>query len=349
MRTTTLAAVFIIVFPAPLLLAWQDQARKAELINQLQTAYPLTVMDGIKVLKPGTLLVIQQDGIQANPMKLGPFQNRYENGQVTAGGYDRLRKYDPTGGLTHLPGRMQPRILVAGEKAYLLKLEARDDGINMTLQTCGICDPAAVDPAYKPCVASIQFGFTKGFWSATDLNHLQAAIDPLLAFPYGANAAREPQSTPPAPARTQTAVKEASQQPAAFPDLTPPERPAETQSETAPVKRPPTLRRADEIQAPAQTSADERANQPARNLPAPARPIKTESEITTEVKPESQTASKPEPKPEINPGWTPNQVVAVLGNPNKKDKPDRGLEVYTYEHLTVTFENGKVVGIVSSR
>src|SRR5580704_5937128 len=72
MRTTTLAAVFIIVFPAPLLLAWQDQARKAELINQLQTAYPLTVMDGIKVLKPGTLLVIQQDGIQANPMKLGP-------------------------------------------------------------------------------------------------------------------------------------------------------------------------------------------------------------------------------------------------------------------------------------
>ena len=330
----TLTAMLITGFLAlmPSLHAdWQDRAPRAELIDQLQNIYPLTVMDGIRVLKPGTVLVLQQSGIQANPMKLGPFRNKYENGQVTAGGLDRLRKYDPTGGLGRLP--MQPRVLLANEKVYLLKMEPRDDGINMTVQTCGICDTAAVDPAYKPYVASIQFSFTKGFWAATDLSHLQAAINQLLAIPYSATAATaqsvEQQGTAQASRQNQTAVRGGSQESIAFPDLTPPERPAETQPETALEPRHPTLRRPDEAQAKGAAEVGEPAKQPVRDLPAPPRPIET--------------------KPEINIGWTPDQVIAVLGTPDKTDKRDRSREIYSYQHMTLTFERGKVVSIVSNR
>jgi hypothetical protein len=233
MRITALAAMSITGFGvlAPSLHAgWQDQGPKAELINQLQTVYPLTAMDGIKVTKPGTVLVIQQDGIQANPMKIGPFRNKYANGQVTAEGRDLLRKFDPTGGHWGLGAGMQPRMLVAGENVYLLRMDVRDDGIVMTVQTCGTCDPAAVDPAHKPYIASIQFSFTRGFWAATDSNHVQTAINPLLAFAYTASAvSAQPVEQP---------VEQKATAPVKFPDLTPPERPAETETALPPLIEP---------------------------------------------------------------------------------------------------------------
>jgi hypothetical protein len=78
-----------------------------------------------------------------------------------------------------------------------------------------------------------------------------------------------------------------------------------------------------------------------RDQPAPPRPIET--------KPEVKAEDKPEPRPEINIGWTPDQVVAALGKPGKTDKSERGREIYIYEHMRVTFEKGKVASSVSSR
>src|SRR3984957_7126543 len=86
MRMTTLATVLITGLLSPALFAdWQDQAPKGSLINQLQTAYPLTIMDatGYKVSKPGTIFEIQLDGIQANPMKSPPFAILSKTGKLS--------------------------------------------------------------------------------------------------------------------------------------------------------------------------------------------------------------------------------------------------------------------------
>jgi hypothetical protein len=195
MRTTILATVLITGLVTPALLAdWQDQVPKGGLINQLQTAYPLTIMDatGYKVSKSGTILEIQLDGIQANPMKSSPFQNTFEDGQVVAGGHSAVSKFMP-GGLGKKPFAAPPRTLAAKEKVYLLKMEAKDDAVIFTVQTCGTCDPAAIDPTHKPFVASISFKFIKGFLAATDLKHVQDSIGALLVVPdAGAAAAAQP-------------------------------------------------------------------------------------------------------------------------------------------------------------
>jgi hypothetical protein len=173
---------------------WQDQAPKPSLLNQLQTAYPLTIMDatGYKVSKPGTTFEIQLDGIQANPMKSPPFQNTFEDGQVVAGGHSTVSKFMP-GGLGKKPFAAPPRTLAAKEKVYLLKMDARDDAVIFTVQTCGTCDPAAVDPSHKPFVASISFKFIKGFLAITNVKQVKDAIGALLLIPdAGADAAAQP-------------------------------------------------------------------------------------------------------------------------------------------------------------
>jgi hypothetical protein len=193
MRTTILATVLITGLVTPALFAdWQDQAPKGSLINQLQTAYPLTIMDatGYKVSKTGTTFEIQLDGIQANPMKSPPFQNTFEDGQVVAGGHSTVSKFIP-GGFGKKPFAAAPRTLAAKEKVYLLKMEAKDDAVIFTVQTCGTCDPAAVDPSHKPFVASISFKFIKGFLAVTNLKQVQDAIGALLLVP-DAGAAAQP-------------------------------------------------------------------------------------------------------------------------------------------------------------
>jgi hypothetical protein len=195
MRTISFATVLITGLLAPALFAdWQDQAPKGSLINQLQTAYPLTIMDvtGYKVSKTGTTLEIQLDGIQANPMKSAPFQNTFEDGQVVAGGHSTVSKFMP-GGIGKKPFAAPPRTLAAKEKVYLLKMEAKDDAVILTVQTCGTCDPAAVDPSHKPFVASISFKFIKGFLAITNVKQVKDAISALLLVPdAGADAAAQP-------------------------------------------------------------------------------------------------------------------------------------------------------------
>src|ERR1700735_729211 len=100
MRTRVFLTTLVAGFLAPSLLSSsQVQAPKGELINQLQGLYPVTVMDanGFKVTTPGTIFVVQKNGIQANPMKSGPFLNTYSDGQVTSGGHGVRGKLDPGG------------------------------------------------------------------------------------------------------------------------------------------------------------------------------------------------------------------------------------------------------------
>jgi hypothetical protein len=351
MRTTMFVTLLMAAIFAPSLLAdWQDQAPKGALINQLQSLYPVTVMEanGFKVVKPGTVFVIQKNGIQANPMKSGPFLNTYEDGQVVAGGHGVRAKLNP-GGIR--ASFSQPRILAAGEKAYLLNMVVRDDGIVMIVQTCGICDPAAVDPAHKPYSASIQFNFIKGFWAATDLKHVEVAISSLLAFPVAAPVVSTPPSvqvTQEDPGRpilrrtdggqpqTQSAAGGTPDQPVKYDDLAPP--PPPPPPPTTPPKGGPTLLHPEEIQA--QTQAQPQAP------PAVREPPKQRA-IDSLPPPQTENGNKPKPaaKPDI--GWTRDEVRAALGAPDRVDTP-RGQEVYRYKDVSVTFEHGKVAAIGSN-
>jgi hypothetical protein len=220
----------------PEVLGNQDQVPKSSLINQLQNAYPLTVMeaDGFGVAKPGTILEIQLDGIQANPMKSPPFQNTFEDGQVVAGGHSTMSKFIP-GGLSEKTFAAAPRTLAAKEKVYLLKMDAKDDAVIFTVQTCGTCDPAVIDLTHKPFVASISFKFIRGFLAATDLKRVKDAIGTLLVTSAAAtdaqpaadaaqqNTSRNAQQTQ-APPPAQAAAPDPP--PVKYGDIAPPPPPA---------------------------------------------------------------------------------------------------------------------------
>jgi len=355
MFVTMLTAGFL----APLLFAdWQGQAA---LLDQLRTAYPRTVLDtgGIKVVKPGTVLVVQLNGLQANPIKSEPFKNKFEDGQVGAVAR-RLPSQVPIT-IPNNPFGAKPRYLAVNEKVYLLNLESRGDAhgdaLVLTVQTCGTCDPSAADSA-KPYLASISFNFYSGFLAATDVTHVETVIGSLLAFPYVAPAvSAQPapqQDRPPvqaqtedpgrptlrhadevqAPEQTQTPAGEPATPPARFPDLTPPPPPS-TETRQATQSQPPTLRRPGEGQAQTQTPVAGPATTPdniPKLTPPPAPPAGTKPEINTEVKPDI--------------GWTREKLEASLGKPDKTEKSN-GQEIYLYKYVKVTLVKSKVAAIES--
>jgi hypothetical protein len=133
MRNSTgrLGLAMAALLAAPMLTAAQDGAPKGNLVQQLQKAYPLTVMDKKgKVTQAGTTLVVKKEGIQANPRLYYP--NDYENGQVTASAMGTATD-QASSVLDQLPGgvgsvlrrkaKVDSRVLAVAEKVYLLRMD----------------------------------------------------------------------------------------------------------------------------------------------------------------------------------------------------------------------------------
>lgn len=211
--------------PIPAVATPQSQPAVGSLAQQIQGAYPVTVMDGMKVTQPGTILVVKKDGLQANPLnsKLGPFSNNYEDGQVTTGTRSGALgavtdKLPSMPGFMRKKAKVDARALAVEEKVYLLKVDVQPSAVVLLVQSCGTCDPAAVDPAHHPYRASVAVQFVKGFQNATDLSHVQQAISDILALPesggdQNAQAQPQPQQQEAAPA-AQTAQPTQPAQPA---------------------------------------------------------------------------------------------------------------------------------------
>jgi len=204
---------------------WAVPVPAASLAEQIVAAYPVTEMDGLKVTKPGTILQVKKEGLQANPSgsKLKAFSNDYEDGQVTTGAKSSAAGA-ALSGLTNVPGFMRKkakidaRALAVDEKAYLLKVDVQPSAIVMLIQTCGTCDPAAVDPAHHPYLASVAVHFVNGFQTATDLKHVQNAISEILAKPEeNAGGDQNAQSQPQQPQPEQQEAAPAPAQPAPAP------------------------------------------------------------------------------------------------------------------------------------
>jgi hypothetical protein len=157
--------------------------------QQLHSTYLETSMgpNGLKVLKPGSTLVVQIDNVQANPLKnnLPAFDNTFENGQIAPTekkGLKGMLKKQIRTAVNGSEGQERP--LANGAKVYLLNVEYQPtpDTIALTVETCGDCDPKSVDPTNVPYRAKVTFKFVKGALAVTDMKHVQQAIEQVFKF-----------------------------------------------------------------------------------------------------------------------------------------------------------------------
>ncbi len=179
MRTIAFRAILLVsVLPGFIHAAPQG----GNLVQQLQSTYIPNVMDssGIKVAQAGSILAVQVEGVQANPRgRLSqPFANSFADGQIVA--KTGLTSKIPFGGPRASVGAA--RTLAVGEKVYLLKTEVKDNNIIFVVQSCGTCNPKAVDPAHMPYRAEVDFKFIKGALAVTDFKSVQNVVEQVFKF-----------------------------------------------------------------------------------------------------------------------------------------------------------------------
>ncbi|MBZ5620431.1 MAG: hypothetical protein LAQ69_17155 [Acidobacteriia bacterium] len=174
MRATTLVAVLIVgSFTVCLPAAPPGQSRKVDIEQQLQAQYPPTRLAGdkLRITQPGSVLVVQMDGMFASPMNEFAFTNTYKDGWI---------KRSVASALIHDP--KTSRDLQVGEKVYLLKTEVKDSGIVFSVQSCIACDGSEVDQVQMAFRASLTFQFPKGYLETTDFAQIQRAISQVFTF-----------------------------------------------------------------------------------------------------------------------------------------------------------------------
>jgi hypothetical protein len=190
MRATTLAAVLIAgSVPASLPAAPQAQSHKLSVEQQLQSQYPPTKLAGdkLRITQPGSVLLVQMNGMFASPLNEFAFMNTYKDGRI---------KRSAASALIH--DAKTSRELQAGEQVYLLKTEVKDSGIVFSLQSCIACDGSEVDPqmAYR---ASLTFQYPKGYLETTDFAQIQRTIGQVFTVAGGGSTDAQPGMDPPTP------------------------------------------------------------------------------------------------------------------------------------------------------
>jgi hypothetical protein len=233
-RTTTLTAILLASSLTSLIHA---APQSGNLVQQLQSTYIPNVLDasGIKVAQVGSILVVQLDTVQANPRgRLSQaFANSFVDGQIQAKA--GLTSKIPFG-VGARPSMGTPRALAVGEKVYLLKTEVKDNNIVFVVQSCGTCNPKAVDPGHQPYRAEVDFKFIKGALAATDFKSVQGVIEQVFKFPDAeAETTAAAGGAPPAPA----APGPVAPQPQPDPPAPPPPQPEAPQKFVEPPPPPP--------------------------------------------------------------------------------------------------------------
>jgi hypothetical protein len=193
------------VFGVSLLASPQDSAAKSTIEQQLKTQYALTRVgaNGV-VTQPGSILVIQQDGIKAVPASYqGYFANSVKKGARIK---PNVIQHIGGGGSGFHPAYLdEARLLQVGDKAYLTKVEInKDTEIVFSLQSCGVCDPAGADQNNPPFRASLTFQFAKGYLETADFKDVQQTIGQVFGVDNSVAAQstqqpKEPEQVPAAP------------------------------------------------------------------------------------------------------------------------------------------------------
>jgi hypothetical protein len=180
----------------------EGQAPSSSVEEQLRSQYRVTRVgtNGAVVGAPGSVLVVQTDGITAIPASHGVYW--YNN--LKKGGRVKTSTIQHGGSVA----ATERRPFQVGEKAYLVNIEVNPAEIAFSVQSCGNCDAAAVDPNNPPYRARLAVEFDKGFLSTSDLKQIQGRIGQAFGIDAAQSAASSvPPGQPPSTATPHTALK----------------------------------------------------------------------------------------------------------------------------------------------
>jgi hypothetical protein len=169
MRTITVFALLATVVPA----FSKEKAPESAALQKVQSIYAITAMDpsGNRAVQPGSILVLQIDGVMANPRHggSGPYWNVFADGQIGPdNGFFAQQLNQRT---------TNARALAVGEKVYLRKLSIDANAIAFLIQSCGTCNPKAADLVHQPYLASVSFRFVKGTLASAGFDQIREVID----------------------------------------------------------------------------------------------------------------------------------------------------------------------------
>ncbi len=315
----------------------QDTAASS-LGDQLKTHYKLAKMgsdsNGWSVVETGTVLVIQKGGILGVPP---------DNAVMAPATYKDGDLHRPNGfGVAFLGDNT--RQLTVGEKVYVTKIDvhAKNDKIMLTIVECDSCNGARQPSSYKSEVA---FQFPKGYLQGADAGQIEDVIAQVLVLDTSNDSAGQQQAQ----------EQDTQGQPPATVQL------GQTPDQVVAILGQP-IRMSGARRVKVYSYKDivilftddkvtrTAALQQPLQAQRPAEPPTTASSTTTSIirsigaqRPAEQAApaAPPQPPATVQLGQAPDQVVAILGQPDKII--DLGAKkIYVYKDVKVTFVNGKV-------
>jgi hypothetical protein len=192
MHRTRLLVTFIACLPfggtLPLL---RGQSPNLSVQQQLRSQYRVASVDGNgSVVRAGSVLVVAQDGLKANPPSAaGCWYNSHKPG-------NRIKYSTFWEATTPADLRNQVRLLQVGEKVVVIQLDAKPSEVLFCVQTDGD------NPNGVPYRAAVWFQFQqKNYVQPANLKAIQDSI----AEVFSLDTARPPESAVPAPQLEQVA------------------------------------------------------------------------------------------------------------------------------------------------
>lgn len=162
-----------------------QDAQSASLADQLKAQYTIVkttgYQDSFQVVQPGTVLVVQKDGIWGSPPSdMTLLVTKYQDGQL-----------HPPGQFSLTMKKIKRRFSV-GEKVYAAKIDVNPgkDNVSIWLLECGSCNGTNDPDSYK---ADLVFQFAKGTLQKMGVPEVMDNISQVLSFDQPAQAAQDQQ------------------------------------------------------------------------------------------------------------------------------------------------------------
>jgi hypothetical protein len=142
--------------------------------NALETKYQLTKtgIDRIRITQPGTVFIVQKDGISGDLSSDATFlNNKVKDGQVSqAGGF-----------MAAMQSKTTSRDLKAGDKVYLFAIDVKDDQVQLFVITCDTYDVnvhgSTKQTRYK---AQLSFELGKDFMETATPEAVEKAVEAVI-------------------------------------------------------------------------------------------------------------------------------------------------------------------------
>lgn len=142
--------------------------------DALEAKYQLTKtgIDRVRITQPGTVFIVQKDGISGDLASDMTFlNNKVSDGQIAqAGGF-----------MASMQGKTTSRDLKTGDKVYLFRIDVKDDQVQFFVITCDTYEVAihgsTKQTRYK---AQLSFLLGKDFLATADAAAVEKAVEAII-------------------------------------------------------------------------------------------------------------------------------------------------------------------------